>query len=148
MPIINDVIISPLNIIDVPGGDVMHALKNCDDSYVGFGEAYFSTIDPGQRKAWKRHREMTLNIVVPVGEIRFVMYDDRNNSASRGQFHEVILSLNNYSRLTVPPMVWMGFQCMTDVTSMLLNIASIPHDPGETDKKELKEIKFDWSLHI
>ena len=139
---IDGVIITPLKIIDVPGGNVLHGMKRNELGYDGFGEAYFSTIDYDVIKAWKRHHEMTLNLVVPVGEIRFVIFDDRNNS--KGQIQEVLLSKNNYCRLTVPPMVWMGFQGISKETSMLLNIASIPHVASESDNKLLEEIEFDW----
>jgi dTDP-4-dehydrorhamnose 3,5-epimerase len=145
---INCVIVTPLKIIDVPGGDVLHVMKSNERGYTGFGEAYFSTIVPGQIKAWKRHKQMTLNLAVPVGMIRFVIFDDRVGSSCIGQFQEVILSRENYSRLTIPPMVWMGFQCVGNETAMLLNIASIPHDPKEADKLEINKIIFDWSLDI
>lgn len=143
---IDGVKLSSLKHIVVPGGDVYHAMKNGDPGYDGFGEAYFSTIEVDAIKAWKRHNTMTLNLVVPIGTIRFVIYDDREDSPSHGQFQEVTLSQKNYFRLTVPPMVWMGFQCVGTATAMLLNIASIPHDPKENDKKKIEEIKFDWSL--
>ena len=83
---------------------------------------YFSIIKPGAIKAWKRHREMTLNLIVPLGAIRFVIYDDRKSSASNGVFQEVILSRKNYCRLTIPPMLWTGFQCVDENKSFLLNI--------------------------
>ena len=71
---IEDVILTPLKIIDVPGGSVMHAMKKDDLGYSNFGEAYFSEIEPNNIKAWKRHRKMTLNLIVPNGEIRFVLF--------------------------------------------------------------------------
>ena len=57
----------------------------------------------------------------------------------------VIISKDNYCRLTVPPMIWMGFQGLSDNGSMLLNIASIEHDPMECEKKNIKQIEFDWN---
>lgn len=140
---IEDVIITPLKKIHVPGGDVFHAMKNSDPGYFGFGEAYFSNVNSGSIKGWKRHRLMTLNLIVPVGKVRFVIFDDRK--ADNGIFQEIALSLENYCRLTVPPLVWMGFQGISSEPSILLNIASIPHDPDEADKKNLDEIKFNWS---
>ena len=101
---IEDVILTPLKIIDVPDGKVFHAIKKIDPGFHDFGEAYFSEIGPKKVKAWKRHREMTLNLVVPNGEIRFVLFDDREDISAK--FQEVILSTKNYYRLTVPPMIW------------------------------------------
>mgnify|MGYP006101214997 FL=1 len=86
---------------------------------------------------------MTLNIVVPVGCIRFVLYDDRENV--NGTFHELVISKDNFCRLTVPPMVWMGFQSQSTDCSILLNIADIKHNPSEVDKKNIEEIEFNWS---
>jgi dTDP-4-dehydrorhamnose 3,5-epimerase len=147
LPMIKDVIITPLKIIDVPGGNVLHGMKCSDEGFVEFGEAYFSMAETGVIKAWKRHTKMTLNLIVPVGGICFVIYDDRLDSSTHGQFQEVTLSKQkNYCRLTVPPMVWLGFQGVDESPSMLLNIASILHQPKEADRKDLKEFKFDWSL--
>lgn len=140
---IKDVLITHLDVIDTPGGSVMHGMKETSAGYAGFGEAYFSNVDKGAIKAWKRHKKMTLNLVVSVGEIRFVLFDDRK--VSNTQFQEVIISKDNYCRLTVPPMVWMGFQGLSDGGSMLLNIANIEHNPHEVDKKNIEQIEFNWN---
>ena len=102
---IEGVSITPLDLIDTPGGMVMHAMKETSPGYNGFGEAYFSQINNGSIKAWKRHKKMTLNLVVPLGKIKFVMFDDRNGLKL---FQEVIISRSNYCRLTIPPMIWVG----------------------------------------
>ena len=141
---INDALITQLDVIDTPGGNVMHAMKETSAGYAGFGEAYFSQVDKGIIKAWKRHKNMTLNLVVPVGEIKFVLFDDRDVSNTR--FQEIIISRKNYCRLTVPPMVWMGFQGLSNDGSMLLNIANIEHDPGEVDRLEIDKMNYNWSI--
>jgi len=142
---IKGVIVSPLNLIDTPGGFVMHAMKETSIGFAGFGEAYFSQVHNGSIKAWKRHKEMTLNIVVPIGEIKFVLFDDRNGLR---QFQEIIISRNNYCRLTIPPMIWLGFQGLSVDTSTLLNIANIEHNPKEVDRLEIEKIIFDWEKSI
>jgi len=141
---IKDVVITNLDVINMPGGNVMHAMKETGTGYAGFGEAYFSQVDKGIIKAWKRHKNMTLNLVVPVGEIKFVLFDDRD--ASNTRFQEIIISRKNYCRLTVPPMVWMGFQGLSNDGSMLLNIANIEHDPGEVDRLEIDKMNYNWSI--
>lgn len=143
---IEGVIITPLREIETPGGNVFHAMKAGDSGYRGFGEAYFSTLEVGKIKPWKRHNKMTLNLVVPIGRIRFVMYDDRAESESANTFFEITLGNPfNYARLTVPPGVWMAFQAFSDKTSWLLNVADMQHDPKETDRLSLGEIPYDWS---
>ena len=141
---IKDVLITKLDVIDTPGGSVMHAMKESSIGYSGFGEAYFSQVNKGAVKAWKRHKKMTLNLMVPLGEVRFVLFDDREMLSA--QFQEIIISKNNYCRLTVPPMIWMGFQGLSNGNSMLLNIADIEHDPNEVDQKEIEKINYNWSI--
>lgn len=138
MGTINGVWLTPLKIITGDNGGVMHALKNNEPSFAGFGEAYFSTVQHGAAKGWKRHREMTLNITVPSGSIRFVLFDDREESTTKGIVQEIILSPANYQRLTVPPGIWMAFEGLGETGNMLLNIASIPHDPTEADSLPLQ----------
>jgi len=139
---IKDVLITPLNIINTPGGNVMHGMKETDDSFCGFSEAYFSEIDFNAIKAWKRHKGMTLNLVVPVGEIKFILFDDREEASH--QFQKIIISRDNYCRLTVPPMVWVGFQGLSESGSMLLNIANMMHNFEEAERKNVEEIEFNW----
>jgi dTDP-4-dehydrorhamnose 3,5-epimerase len=60
-----------LKIILSEDGSVMHSLKSSEKDFKGFGESYFSTVNNGAIKAWKRHKKMTLNLTVPVGIVRF-----------------------------------------------------------------------------
>jgi len=144
---VEGVIITPLSIINTLGGDVLHGMKYSDSGYSGFGEAYFSVVDYGVTKGWKRHKDMVLNLIVPLGKVCFVLYDSRYDSDSYNKFQKVTISReDNYARLTVPPMVWMGFKGVDDGTNMLLNIANIKHSPSEVDRKPLNEVDFDWSI--
>jgi len=145
---IEGVSLTKLKIIPGDSGDVLHAMKRTESSFLGFGEAYFSTIRKDAVKAWKRHRKMTLNLVVPCGKIKIVLYDERNNSPSCGEIFEITLSRNNYQRLTVPPLVWMGFKGMDNDLNMLLNIADMTHDPDEIDRVEAykSHIGYSWDV--
>ena len=137
--------LNPEKIIKTNNGDILHIIKKDSLGYKGFGEAYFSKISSGKIKAWKRHKEMTLNIVVPVGKIQFatVQSDEFGNS----EFKSIILSEENYFRLTIPPMTWFGFKGLGREDSMLINIADIPHDPAEAESKKHDEIKFKWEVN-
>lgn len=139
---IDDLIITNLKKIKIPDGDVMHVLKATENSFNGFGEAYFSHIRSGAIKAWKRHKKMTLNLAVPYGKIKFVLFDDRDKKNSK--FQEIIISKENYQRLTVPPLIWMGFQGLSKEDSLLINVADVEHDPTEVEKIDIQQIKFDW----
>jgi dTDP-4-dehydrorhamnose 3,5-epimerase len=134
---IEGVLLTPLKIVGGTNGDVMHALKMQEPSFCGFGEAYFSTVMKGRVKGWKRHRQMVLNLVVPSGNILFVLFDQRKGSPSFGVVQEFQLGKGNYQRLTVPPGIWMAFKGVSEESNILLNIASIPHDPLEAENLAL-----------
>jgi len=131
---IEGITLTPLKIITGANGNVLHALKAEESSFTGFGEAYFSTVNHGVVKGWKKHQRMVLNLVVPVGTIQFVVYDGRADSPTYGQIQDVVLSPeSNYQRLTVQPGLWMAFKGVSEELNMLLNLASIQHDPTEAE---------------
>ncbi len=132
------VILTPLKQIHNPKGNIFHAMKKNDKGFDGFGEAYFSTVNINDIKGWKKHTQMTLNLVVPIGEIEFVLYSEQTE-----KLFTTKLSQKNYQRLTVKPGLWMAFKGLAD-NSMLLNLASIEHDPDEAKILELDEISYEW----
>jgi dTDP-4-dehydrorhamnose 3,5-epimerase len=135
---LNEIIITQLARIQTPNGDVLHGMKCTDNGYNDFGEAYFSWIDFNSVKAWKRHTKMTMNIIVPIGNVRFVFFNE-----SEG-FRVEEIGVDNYARMTVPPGIWFGFQGLGINQSLLLNISSILHDPTEVERRELHTFNFNW----
>ena len=136
---IDDLLKTKKSIIPVPEGDVLHGMKAQDKGFQGFGEVYISKIKHKAIKGWKKHTRMTCNFLVPFGEVKVVIFDE-----GKRIFDETILSTENYVRLTIPPSLWVGFQGLYGDFSILLNIASMPHDPNETHNKTLSEIHYPW----
>ena len=142
---VEGVLLTPLKRIHHPKGDVFHGMKKSDAGFSGFGEAYFSTINFEDTKPWKKHLKMTLNFVVPMGEIRFVVFDDREGSLTKNNFFDVNLGEYNYQRITIPPGVWVAFCGVGPKYNLLLNLANLEHDPNEVERKEsLSEIAYQW----
>lgn len=135
-----DILLTPLARIETAGGDVLHAMKQGDTGYAGFGEAYFSWVSAGAVKAWKRHTRMVMNVVVPVGQVRFVFRLDGVD-----EFRVEEIGVDRYARITVPPGIWFGFQGLAEPQSLVLNIASISHDPNEVERLALPDIKYGWN---
>ena len=140
--------LSPLKKINHSKGDILHAIKSSENEFEGFGEAYFSTIHRAEIKGWKKHSRMTLNLIVPIGEVQFVIYDDREMSQTKGKLFVVLLSRDNYKRLTVPPGLWVAFQGKSDGANVILNVADIEHDPREAINAPLSAIDFNWSVDV
>ena len=129
--------IKSLKQIHVDEGNVLHALKASEEEFYGFEEAYFSTIKINKIKAWKRHLRMTMNLIVPVGEVQFNFYNEEKKLLIN-----TIIGENNYSRITVPPMTWFGFKGLSKSTSFILNISNKYHDPSEVERKPLSFLNF------
>ncbi len=145
---IDGVIISPLKQIVDERGKVMHMLKSDAPHFQGFGEIYFSAVHPGAIKGWHIHKKMVLNYAVPHGHIKFVLYDDREGSRTRGEIQEIFMGPDNYCLVTVPPLVWNGFKGVGMETAIVANCASIGHDPAEIDRMDPFDpaIPYDWAI--
>ena len=131
----------PLKKISNPLGDVWHAIKSSDSEYAGFGEAYFSFIEKGKIKGWKKHKKATLNLVVPVGEIKFFAYDEEQED-KHSKLSSFTLSEENYFRLTVPSGIWLAFKGLKE-RNMLLNVSDYSHDPSEVEAIEIENFPID-----
>lgn len=145
---IDGVTVTPLRQISDERGKVMHMLKSDSTIFQGFGEIYFSTVYPGAIKGWHIHKKMTLNYAVPYGNIKFVLYDDRLDSPTKGELQELFLGPDQYQLVTVPPMVWNGFKGVGTEIAIVANCASIPHDPQEIDRRDPFDpsIPYDWAI--
>ena len=145
---IDGVVVTPLKQICDERGKVMHMLRADAPHFKGFGEVYFSCVYPGAVKAWHLNQKMQLNYAVPVGNVKFVLYDDREGSKTRGELMEFFLGPDNYCLVTVPPMVWNGFKGVGAGMALVANCASIPHDPNEIKRKDPCDpfIPYDWEI--
>jgi dTDP-4-dehydrorhamnose 3,5-epimerase len=132
---IEGVYIKPLRQIHDERGKVMHMLRCDDPAFFGFGEIYFSVVYPGAIKGWHNHKKMTLNIAVPYGAVKLVLYDDRISSKTRGEIQEIFLGPENYCLVRIPPQVWNGFKGIGSTQSLVADCSTIPHDPGEIERK-------------
>ena len=138
---IKDIIISEQKIIGTDGGPVYHGIKDSDSGFCGFGEVYFSFVKKNIIKGWKLHTKMTMNVVVPLGEIRFNFIDNREDSETFGNEFIINLSDKVNTRITIPSNLWFAFKGLRD-QNMLVNIASIKHDPNEVISKKLNSVAF------
>ena len=132
--------VTQLSTFDVEGGSVLHAIKKDDVGYMGLGEVYFSFINPRAIKAWKLHKRMTLNLVVPLGKVRFVFCDP----LSEGHYRVEDVGEGNYVRLTVPPGIWFGFQGIALQPSLVTNIADLQHDAAEVERQAVSSFDYQW----
>ncbi len=127
------IVLTPLRRIAHPKGDVLHALKAQEPVFNGFGEAYFTTINYRMVKGWKMHRLMTMNLVVPLGHVRFHIRNLNGEACS----YEI--GTANYMRLTISPNRWVAFEGLADPSSLILNVGDLEHDPYEALNEPLEK---------
>jgi len=145
---IEGVKIKPLKIIPDERGSIFHMLRSDDPTFEKFGEIYFSKVYPGVVKGWHLHKKMTLNYAVLVGMIKLVLYDDRNNSNTKGEIMELFVGVENYILVTIPPNIWNGFKGVGTEPAIVANCATLPHDPEEIIRLDPLDnnIPYDWEL--
>jgi dTDP-4-dehydrorhamnose 3,5-epimerase len=139
---LNNIKITKLKRINTNSGDVLKIINKDDKCFTNFGEAYFSWVNFNAIKAWKIHQKMTLNLVVPLGKVKFVFFipDQRNKFKTV----EIGDSKDSYKRITVPPKICFGFKGLAKQKSLILNIANIKHSDKESIKYDLDYCKYDW----
>ena len=137
---IDGVFCEPLKQIKDERGAVMHHINYKSPTFLGFEEVYISKTFPGKIKAWKKHLKMTQNFCVPVGAFKFVLFDDRDYSTSKGIINEFIIDEdNNYKLLTIPPNIYYGFQCLSKYAGIIVNLSNLYFDPAEVIRLDFNE---------
>ncbi len=145
---ITGVSFTPLNSIPTAGGPVLHLLRPGGLSPKDAGEVYFSEVASGAIKAWKLHTRMTQNMAVPMGRVRFVLYDDRPDSPTRGTLAAYELGRpDNWGFLRIPPCVWYGFAGVAQSASLVVNCPDMAHDPEESRRIPVDSnlIPYQWN---
>lgn len=133
---IDGVLVTALRQIVDERGAVLHHMRRDAPEFTAFGECYFSEMVPGAVKAWKRHRKQTQHLAVPIGRVRFVVYDDRESSPTLGELQVVELGRpDDYNRLRIPRGLWYGFTCLSDRPALIANCADRPHDPTDAEMR-------------
>ena len=145
---IHGVLVHPLRQIADERGKIMHMLRCDDPRFEKFGEIYFSVVYPGVIKGWHLHKEMTLNYAVVSGMIKLVLYDDRPDSATRGEVQELFVGESNYVLVRIPPLVWNGFKGVGVEPAIVANCSTIPHAADEIVRKSPFDpsIPYSWEL--
>lgn len=123
--------------IESPGGAVTRFVRSDDPDFQGFGEVYFSAIEPRAIKAWRRHSRASLFVTVVYGEVLFVLRE----TAAAGSY---ILKAKRPERLTIPPGAWFGFAGLSQVTSIICSFSDMVHDPTEVERVPSETFPYDW----
>ncbi len=138
----------PLRRLPDERGTIFHMMRSTDPHFERFGEIYFSSVVKGAIKGWHKHKEMTLNYACMHGRVKCVLFDEREDSPTKGNLVEVFLGPDSYNLLVIPPDVWNGFKGLADPMSLVGNCCTHSHDPSRSSRLDPFEnhIGYDWSL--
>ena len=136
--------IHPLKIFEDARGAVMHMLRKDHPSFTQFGEIYFSKVNAGFVKGWKRHKQMTQNFAVPFGQLKLIILDLRQGSKTENCYAELLVGMpNDYNLVTIPPNLWYAFYSATDDGVILANCSDLAHNPSESEQQSLDAFDVD-----
>jgi dTDP-4-dehydrorhamnose 3,5-epimerase len=146
---IQGVKVKKLKVIPDERGRLMEILRNDDEVFIKFGQAYITTAYPGVVKAWHYHKIQTDNFVVISGMAKVVLYDGRKKSSTYGEINEFFMGIHNPILLQIPPMVFHGFKCISEEECIILNCPTQVYNYNNPDEFRLppntKKIKYDWA---
>jgi dTDP-4-dehydrorhamnose 3,5-epimerase len=145
---IHDVEVVPLRRIPDERGTILHMLRRDDPHFREFGEIYFTTVYRGVVKGWHKHADMTLNYACVFGRVKLVVFDDREESPTRGGLMELFLGPDDHSLVIIPPGLWNGMKGLSDPFALVANCATHPHDPQRTARLHpfADAIPYDWDV--
>jgi|TARA_B110000037_G_C17116984_1_gene504192 dTDP-4-dehydrorhamnose 3,5-epimerase len=145
---IDGVQITRLRKIPDERGGIYHMLKESDPHFIKFGEIYFSIAYPGVVKGWHEHTKQTQNYAVIDGMIKLVLFDNRKDSKTFNKVHELFIGEENYSLITIPTGIIMGYKCIGTKKSILANCSTLTHDPNEMINYDPlgNKVPYKWDL--
>lgn len=137
-----------LKVIPDQRGRLMEILRNDDELFTKFGQAYLTVAYPGVVKGWHYHKVQSDNFACLGGMIHLVLYDARRDSPTFKEVSEFFMGLHNPLLVQIPPYVYHGFRAVGAQEGLLLNIPSEPYRYKDPDEfrvpPDSKEVPYDW----
>ena len=99
--------------------------------------AYQATVRPGQIKGWVVHRKQADRIFTSLGSQRWVFFDDRKGSRTRGRLNHFTFGERSRVLIAVPPGVWHAVQNVGTTDALFFNLPTQPYRHNDPDKYRL-----------
>ncbi len=98
---------------------------------------YQTMVRPRKVKGWVVHYLQDDRIFVMLGTLRWVLYDAREGSPTRGLLNQIFLSERNRALLVIPRGVYHAAQNVGDRNAYFVNCPTRPYDHADPDKYRL-----------
>jgi dTDP-4-dehydrorhamnose 3,5-epimerase len=149
MNMIDGVQTKRLKVIPDERGYLMEMLRCDDPFYQKFGQVYLTVAYPDVVKGWHYHKVQTDHFVCVKGMLKVVLYDDREDSPTRGEINEFFLGEHNPVLLVIPNGVLHGMKGVGHEPGYLINVPTEPYNYDEPDEYRVhphdNDIPYDWA---
>jgi dTDP-4-dehydrorhamnose 3,5-epimerase len=99
--------------------------------------SYLFTVRPGWVKGWGMHLEHDDRYLLVLGEMAVVLFDDREDSPTRGLVSKTYLSEHRRRLMNVPAGVWHADENVGAGDCVVVNFPTVPHEHAAPDKYRL-----------
>jgi len=138
-------------------------VRNCDDRgffseivrddenlVERFGQMSVSKTNAGVIKAFHYHKYQDDIWFFPSGNVRAVLYDQREDSESYGLFKEYFMGEDNPSVLIIPKGVAHGYQVLGNEPATIVYSATKAFNHAEPDEGRIPydSVDFDWRVGV
>jgi len=127
-------------------GEIMRA---DDPWFEKFGQTYFTSTYPGVVKAWHYHKIQTDHFYCIRGAVKLGLYDGREDSKTHGEVNEICLSEHLPGLVRIPPGVYHGWMCVSQVESLIVNVTSECYNYAKPDEHRVdphdNDIPYAWA---
>jgi dTDP-4-dehydrorhamnose 3,5-epimerase len=149
--LIDGVQVKQLKVIPDERGRLMEMLRADDSLFIKFGQVYMTTVYPGVIKAWHFHKKQSDSFVVVRGMLKLVLFDNRDNSPTKGLINEFFMGDHQQILVQIPPLVYHGFKGISGDETIVINAPTEVYNYAEPDEFRLPahttDIPYDWARH-
>lgn len=113
--------------------------------------SYYSLSYPGIIRAWHRHtRGQVDHFVCPKGRIKVGIYDERDDSPTKGELNTFVVGEHNQQVIRIPGACWHGFKVIGNESAILINFPTELYNYDDPDEERLPhdtdKIPLDWEV--
>lgn len=134
---IDGVVVTPLKLLPNERGRLMEVQRSDDPGFRGFGQVYVTQSFNGVVKAWYRHARQVDQIAAISGLAKLVLFDSREDSASKGSVNEIVFGELAPKLVLIPPGIWHGFKAIGQGDSLFLHLNTVPFNPDAPDEERV-----------
>lgn len=137
-----DVIIKPLDKYTDDRGWLIEIFRQ-DDFNFKPAMSYVSLTNPGVVRGPHEHvLQSDCFVFLGPGRFRLYLFDNRPDSATKGEEYTLEVGEDNPTLVVVPPGVIHGYKCISDTPALSINLPDKLYK-GEGKKEEVDEIRWE-----